>query len=299
MLVLFLNKIDKLQKSKINFLKNNTEIYTIFTESLQKMNSLVYLKNNNCTVVIEKGELISFKKDSVEYIHQKGSKGWRNSDIEMFPIIGPTSKNKYTVHTKKGDAIQDQHGLLRELEYVLVSSTEKTGHYIKEYQKNTKIRNSKFPEKSIEKDLSWPFDFTFEKKFHLEKNTLKIDFIITSNKEMPYMLGYHPAFLLSNSGKETLIVNGKKITLSEIKEAGHNAYPVLNTEKIVLENINRSHLEISTTGFQNFMLWTQVENMLCIEPITQYTSYTDQKFSEDNMRLSEGKNNFSFKVKIL
>ena len=27
---------------------------------------------------------------------------------------------------------------------------------------------------------------------------------------MPYMLGYHPAFLLSNSGKETLIVNGKK-----------------------------------------------------------------------------------------
>ena len=299
MLVLFLNKIDKLQKSKINFLKNNTEIYTIFTESLQKMNSLVYLKKNNCTVVIEKGELISFKKDSVEYIHQKGSKGWRNSDIEMFPIIGPTSKNKYTVHTKKGDAIQDQHGLLRELEYVLVSSTEKTGHYIKEYQKNTKIRNSKFPEKSIEKDLSWPFDFTFEKKFHLEKNTLKIDFIITSNKEMPYMLGYHPAFLLSNSGKETLIVNGKKITLSEIKEAGHNAYPVLNTEKIVLENINRSHLEISTTGFQNFMLWTQVENMLCIEPITQYTSYTDQKFSEDNMRLSEGKNNFSFKVKIL
>lgn len=299
MLVLFLNKIDKLQKSKISFLKNNTEIYTIFTESLQKMNSLVYLKNNNCTVIIEKGELVSFKKDGVEYIHQKGSKGWRNSDIEMFPIIGPTSKNKYTVHTKKGDAIQDQHGLLRELEYVLISSTEKTGHFIKEYQKNKKIRNSKFPEKSIEKDLSWPFDFTFEKKFHLEKNTLKIDFIITSNKGMPYMLGYHPAFLLSNSGEETLIVNGKKITLSEIQEAGHNAYPVLNTEKIVLKNINRSHLEISTTGFQNFMLWTQVENMLCIEPITQYTSYTDQKFSEDNMRLSEGKNNFSFKVKIL
>ena len=263
------------------------------------MNSLVYLKNNNCTVVIEKGELISFKKDSVEYIHQKGSKGWRNSDIEMFPVIGPTSKNKYTVHTKKGDAIQDQHGLLRELEYVLVSSTEKTGHYIKEYQKNTKIRNSKFPEKSIEKNLFWPFDFTFEKKFHLENNTLKIDFIITSNKGMPYMLGYHPAFLLSNSGKETLIVNDKKITLSEIQDAGHNAYPVLNTEKIVLENINKNHLEISTTGFNNFMLWTQVENMLCIEPITQYTSYTDQKFSEDNMRLSEGKNNFSFKIKTL
>ena len=263
------------------------------------MNSIVYLKNDNCAVAIEKGELISLKKNDFEYIHQKGSKGWGNSDIEMFPVIGPTSKNKYTIHTKKGDATQDQHGLLRELEYVLVSSDEKTALFIKEYQKNTKIRNSKFPKKSIEKDLFWPFDFTFEKKFYLENNTLKIDFIITSSKGMPYMLGYHPAFLLSNSGKETLIVNDKKITLSEIQDAGHNAYPVLNTEKIVLENINKNHLEISTTGFNNFMLWTQVENMLCIEPITQYTSYTDQKFSEDNMRLSEEKNNFSFKIKTL
>lgn len=47
------------------------------------------------------------------------------------------------------------------------------------------------------------------------------------------------------------------------------------------------------------MLWTEVNNMLCIEPITQYTSYTDQKFSEDNMSLSEGKNKFSVEIKVL
>ena len=263
------------------------------------MSSIIYLKNNNCKVAIENGELISFNSEGLEYIHQKGSKGWRNSDIEMFPVIGPISKNNFRVHTKNGDAIQDQHGLLRELNYTLIYSDENTASFLKKYKKNTAINNSKFPKKSTEKDLSWPFDFTFEKKFFLENNTLKIDFIITSNKGMPYMLGYHPAFLLSNSGKETLIVNGKKITLSEIQDAGHNAYPVLNTEKIVLENINRNHLEISTTGFNNFMLWTQVENMLCIEPITQYTSYTDQKFSEENMRMSEGKNNFSVAIKIL
>jgi hypothetical protein len=39
--------------------------------------------------------------------------------------------------------------------------------------------------------------------------------------------------------------------------------------------------------------------MLCIEPITQYNSYTDQNFSEENMRMSEGKNNFSVAIKIL
>ena len=263
------------------------------------MNSMVFLKNRDCSVAINQGELISFQNKNQEYIHQKGRKGWRNSDIEMFPVIGPTSKNNFRVHTKNGDGIQDQHGLLRELDYVLISSNENTASFFKKYKKNTAINNSKFPNKSSEKNLSWPFDFTFEKKFLLENNTLKIDFIITSNKGMPYMLGYHPAFLLSNSGKETIIINGKKIKLSEIQDAGHNAYPVLNTEKIVLENINRNHLEISTAGFNNFMLWTQVENMLCIEPITQYTSYTDQKFSEENMRMSEGKNNFSVAIKIL
>ena len=47
------------------------------------------------------------------------------------------------------------------------------------------------------------------------------------------------------------------------------------------------------------MLWTEVDNMVCIEPITQYTSYTDQKFSEENMSLSKGKNIFSISIKIL
>ena len=263
------------------------------------MSSIIYLNNNNCSVVIDKGELISFKNEELEYIHQKGSKGWRNSDIEMFPVIGPISKNNFRVHTKNGDAIQDQHGLLRELEYTLVSSDENTASFIKVYKKNTKISNSKFPKKSTEEKLFWPFDFTFEKQYHLENNTLKISFILTSEKGMPFMLGYHPAFLLSNTGEEILTSNDKKATLSEIQQVGDNAFPFLDCNKITLENIDRKHLEITTTGFQNFMIWSPVNNMLCIEPITQYTSYTNEKFSEENMRLSEGKNNFSFEIKLL
>jgi galactose mutarotase-like enzyme len=263
------------------------------------MSSTVFLKNKECKVAIAKGELISFQKDGLEYMHQKGSKGWRNSDIEMFPVIGPISKNNFRVHTQKGDAIQDQHGMLRELNYTLVSLDENTAKFIKKYQKNTPLINSKFPEKSPEEQLSWPYDFTFEKQFYLKDNILKIDFILTSEVGMPFMLGYHPAFLLSNTGTETVVANDTKITLAEIYKAGHNAFPVLNSDTLILENIDRNHLEISIEGFDNFMLWTEVDNMLCIEPITQYTSYTDEKFSEKNMRLSEGKNNFSFEIKVL
>ncbi|KOY51640.1 aldose 1-epimerase [Polaribacter dokdonensis] len=263
------------------------------------MKSIIVLENNNSKVRIEKGELISFIFNNEEFIHQKGNKGWRKSDDEMFPVIGPTSKNNYRMHTKKGNAIQDQHGLLRELTYELYYSDATSAKFIKSYAANTKINNAKFPEKSTEPLLNWPFDFSFEKNFTLKEGILEIDFKITSEEGMPYMLGYHPAFLLSDTGKDTLVANDKKITLEDIYEVGHNAFPVLNTDKIILQNTDRKHLEISTTGFNNFMLWTQVNNMLCIEPITQYTSYTDQKFSEENMRISKGVNEFSVHIKVI
>lgn len=113
------------------------------------------------------------------------------------------------------------------------------------------------------------------------------------------MLGYHPAFMLSNTGNETLISNDTEITLADVYKAGSNAFPVLNADKIILKNIDRNDLEITTKGFHNFMLWTEVDNMLCIEPITQYTSYTDQKFSEENMSISKGENSFSVTIKVI
>lgn len=260
---------------------------------------MIHLKNTKSSVTINEGELVSFIFNNQEYIHQKGNKGWRNSDDEMFPVIGPTSKNDFIVHTKHGDAIQDQHGLLRELSYTLLSESENQAKFVKNYKKNTLVNNSKFPNKSTEEYLFWPFYFTFEKKFTLENDVLQIDFTIKAEEGMPFMLGYHPAFLLSDTGKETLICNDQKITLNDILNAGSNAFPVLNADKIILNNIGKKDLEINTKGFQNFMLWTEVNNMLCIEPITQYTSYTDQKFSEENMRLSKKINNFSVILKVI
>ena len=250
-------------------------------------------------VKIDKGQLISYQKNTNEYIHQIGNKGWRKSDDEMFPIIGPVDKNNFKVHTKNGDAIQDQHGLLRELDYELSSSNIKSASYIKKYKKNTAVNNSKFPKKSSEAHLYWPFDFTFEKIYTLQHDVLTIYFIIHSEKGMPFMLGYHPAFLLSNSKKETFISENQSYNLDDVYKAGSNAFPILDSNKIILKNIDKNNLEITTKGFNNFMLWTEVDNMVCIEPISQYTSYTNQKFSEENMSISEGINTFSVQLKIL
>jgi len=106
-------------------------------------------------VKIDKGELVSYSVAGYEFIHQKGSPGWRNADTEMFPIIGPTNDANFKVMTPKGAAIQDQHGLLRELTYEGIHQTETKAVFEKKYLANTAIENSKFPAKSTEEKLAW------------------------------------------------------------------------------------------------------------------------------------------------
>ena len=257
------------------------------------------LTSKNSIVKIDKGELISFTCNGNEFIHQKGNKGWRKSDDEMFPVIGPTSKNNFRVHTAKGDGIQDQHGLLRELAYETISVSNTEAIFKKEYKANTKVVNSKFPKKSSEEYLNCPFDFSFFKKYTLQDEVLTVEFKIQSEENMPFMLGYHPAFLLSDSGKENLISNDKTYTLADVYKKGSNALLVPNSEKITLQNINKENVEITTESFQNFMLWTEVDNMLCIEPITHYPIYSTHKYDESNMLLSKGKNIFKVRIAIV
>lgn len=225
------------------------------------------LKLGRQTVKIEAGELVSYQVDGHEFIHQKGSPGWRNSDTEMFPIIGPTSDADFKVKTPKGDVVQDQHGLLRELSYNLISNGAIAAEYSKNYIANTKVLNSKYPKKSSAKELLWPYDFSFRKSFALSESGLEISFTIEGEEGMPFMLGYHPAFKIRSS-KPIIESKTGTISLTEVLTAGNRALKVSNCEEIILKD--EKSLTIRTEGFGNFMLWTEVPNMICIEPITFY-----------------------------
>ncbi|MEX0316114.1 MAG: aldose 1-epimerase [Allomuricauda sp.] len=228
---------------------------------------MVHLQSKNSKVGIDQGELVSFINGNHEFIHQKGSPGWRSSDTEMFPIIGPVNEAGFKVHVPKGNAVQDQHGLLREMEYELISKTDLAAIFKKEYRAETLIKNSKFPEKSTEQWLTWPYDFEFEKSFELKDNQLEITFKISGEKGMPFMLGYHPAFKL-HAAQPTVITNERDITLDEVLAVGNRAFQVENCESITLKD-ERS-ITIKTKGFGHFMCWTEVTNMICIEPISFY-----------------------------
>ena len=235
---------------------------------------MVKLKLHDQLVKIDEGELVGYSAEGHEYIHQKGSPGWRNSDTEMFPIIGPTNEANFRVTTPKGAAVQDQHGLLREMAYQLVSQTETKAVFRKQYVSGTPIRNSKYPSKSTEEYLSWPYNFEFTKSFEILENGLRIQFKITAEEGMPFMLGYHPAFKLT-SERASIKTAERTIALQEVLDVGSRALPVMNCNSLTLVDVGE--LIIKTEGFGNFMLWTEVPNMLCIEPITFYPYAVSQK----------------------
>lgn len=228
---------------------------------------MLTLRYKNQSVQIDGGELVGYKVGGHEYIHQKGSAGWRNSDTEMFPIIGPTAEAGFQVETPRDISVQDQHGLLRELDYELVSKSETEVSFSKSYTAGTPVENSKYPEKSNKKFLFYTYGFEFQKRFEIGEKGLEITFTVSGERDTPFMLGYHPAFKLYTDSP-TIMVHSKEISLEEILRVGSRALEVPDCQEIVLKDLKE--LRIRTEGFGKFMLWTEVTNMICIEPITFY-----------------------------
>jgi hypothetical protein len=250
-------------------------------------------------VDIEEGELISYNKNGEELIHQKGDPGWRNSDTEMFPVIGPTEANDFKVQTERGEAVQDQHGLLRELAYAEVNKTENSLELLKTYKKNSKVRNSKYPDKSNKELVFWPYSFEFKKCYELSNDSLKIKFEITGETGMPFMLGYHPAFKLSGNNNEIFKFKKQQLKLQDILDVGSIAYPALDANEVTLVKTKGYNLLIKTQGFDNFMLWTEVPNMVCIEPISAYP-YTGGKSLDSSLfRKCEAANYFEVTITMI
>ena len=234
---------------------------------------MITLKHKDRSVRIAMGELIGYRVGDFEYMHQKGSPGWRSTDTEMFPIIGPTADAHFEVRTSRGIAVQDQHGLLREMPYELMEQSDSHAIFRKTYSAGTKIRNSKYPEKSTAAELFWPYDFEFIKNYQLSEQQLSITFSVSGDEGMPFMLGYHPAFRLT-AESPTILANGKIISLKEVLAVGSRALQVPDCSEIILADTKK--MQIKTEGFGSFMLWTEVPNMVCIEPITFYPYAVEQ-----------------------
>ena len=253
------------------------------------------LSSGEQEVRIDQGELVSYTFKGHQLIHQKGSPGWKHSDTEMFPVIGPTEGAGYRVQVSRGNAMQDQHGLLRELDYEVMETSDTRAVYEKSYTAGTVVRNSKYPDRSRLQFLVWPYDFTVRKIYQLGRDGLQLVFEIAGEPDMPFMLGYHPAFKL-HSESPAVLAGEKEIRLEEIMEAGSRALEVASCQEVTLRDI--MDISIRTKGFDNFMLWTEVSNMLCVEPVTFYPYNTPVQQLHEGFHYL-GRESMRFEVQIM
>jgi galactose mutarotase-like enzyme len=225
------------------------------------------LTSGTVRVTAQAGELVGLQIGDRDWMHKGSEPGWGHSDTEMFPIIGPTAETAYRVQVPKGNAIQDQHGLLREMEYGLVSQTDTGLVYEKKYQAGSLVPNSKHPQRSQAKWLIWPYTFRLTKTIRLLSNGVEVSFGLTGDKDMPYMIGYHPAFSIQTK-QAKVIAGDREVTLPQVMDVGDRALELPDCQSLLLEDGGRLLLESS--GFGHFMLWSPDPGMLCVEPISFY-----------------------------
>lgn len=267
------------------------------------MGTPILLVKGVLSATIHDGQLRSLKNGKLEFMHHPDEPGWRKSDDEMFPVVGATQKYNYRIETPKGEAILDQHGLLRELDWQIIEQSQERLLLRKSYTAGTRLGNSKYPGRSPEASVSWPYDFSVEKEIELvDEKKLQITFTVEAESGMPFQFGYHPAFKIEpkRSGVH-VICHDEEHSLEEIMKAGAAAFPLMNSPKLRLQDGAGRKLQLQTQGFGHFMCWTEVTNMLCVEPVTHYPAETDLSlFEKHALRIPEkGVSELSLSLQLL
>lgn len=133
------------------------------------------------------GELLSFKLEGIEKIHQgeearddNGKVYWKRHAPVLFPIVGKLKRNQTIINGRTYEILQ--HGFARNMEFEPVTKLDNFHSYVLKSNKYTMAR--------------YPFDFELYNTYRQEENKLIFIYkvINTGNSNMPIGLGSHPAF---------------------------------------------------------------------------------------------------------
>ncbi len=240
------------------------------------------------------GELISFKLDGEERIHQgenckdeNGKVYWKRHSPILFPIVGKLKMNRTIIGGRVYEMYQ--HGFARDMDFEPITKLDNFHSYVLKSNKNT---NSKYP-----------YDFELYTTYRLDENKLTTIYrvINTSPVNMPFGIGGHPAFKIDldelQKGNYYLefeenedkihflylvdgligidyaknIIKDKKIIELDSKTFNNDAIIMkgLTSHKISLKNkaSGKTLLTMDFTDFPYLALWSKPNApFLCIEP---------------------------------
>ncbi len=245
-------------------------------------------------------ELISLQKLGTdrEYIWEGNPKFWGKHSPVLFPIVGTLKNNQY--HYKNVTYTLPRHGFARECEFELISRTASSAVFSMQSTAATKA--------------VYPFDFELQLHYTLQENALIIAYKILNmtNELMPFSIGAHPAFALSelfdnyslqfefdehlkSHSLENELLSEKITTIPTKKNALALRYSLfendalifktLRSKKITILENEKPLLDLHFKDFENFGIWTKVNApFICLEP---WLGYSDTITTTGNLEQKE------------
>lgn len=140
------------------------------------------LKNDVLTVTVEDhgAELSSIRKGSVEYLWRADPAFWGRHSPVLFPIVGSVWEKRYRVDGKEYEL--GQHGFARDMDFVMVSSSDTEVRYRLESSEETLAK--------------YPWTFVLEIAYRLHGGKLDVIWEVMNpgSEDMYFQIGAHPAF---------------------------------------------------------------------------------------------------------
>ena len=239
------------------------------------MNYILSNEYYDVTLSTYGAEIISIKnKDGYEYLWQAFGNYWDRHAPLLFPICGSLKDNTYTYMGKEYSL--HLHGFAEDVDFeVKENSDTKIVFVLKSNDATREV---------------YPFDFTFEAHYELSGRDINLSVYVknNSNYAMPYMFGWHPAFVLPTEDGQD--IEDYKIDFHGVDKLNWREFPPKNLERIEfvdfpLENgeyrlseeqiykndtlvlsghTNESTLYADGHPFSVYMKWSQNLPVLCI-----------------------------------
>lgn len=162
------------------------------------------------------GELLSFKLDGIEKIHQgenvqdeKGKVYWKRHAPVLFPIVGKLKRGQTLINGRTFE--MPQHGFARDVEFEAVTKLDNFHSYVLKSNKYTMAR--------------YPYDFELYNTYRQEDNKLIVIYKVvnTGVTNMPFAIGGHPAFKID---PDDLKRGNYYLEFAEEEEKAHFLYLV-------------------------------------------------------------------------
>jgi Galactose mutarotase and related enzymes len=232
------------------------------------------LKNDDVTVTVNEfaSEIHSFKDNlnGIEYMWQGDAKYWSGRNPTLFPVVGSTWDKKLHINGKEYTI--GNHGFVRHSMFTCVKHDKE--HLVMRLTGNS------------ETEKQYPYAFTMNITYTLNKRTLKIHYEIIndSNSRLPFSFGLHPAFNcpidpdkefsdyhIETNQPETIELNSGEKKISTIiplnRDSLRKTMIITNPKSTEVSLTDGRHsVTVHFRGYEWLAFWSPDAPFVCIEP---------------------------------